>query len=82
VVAVGETVFEPDATGVTEPMLLSIENVVAFVVVHESEEEPPEAIEAGLAESVHEGLSVVAATMLNDASLVSAVAGRSSTLLM
>ena len=82
VVSVGETVLEPDATGVTEPTLLSIESVVAFVVVHESEEEPPEATEVGLAESVHEGLLVVAAAVLHDASLVSAAAGSSSALLV
>ena len=41
VVVVGETDFEPEATGVTEPILLSILNEVAFVVVHESDEDDP-----------------------------------------
>ena len=42
VVTVGETVREPEATGVTTPMPLSIENdTVALVVTHESEDKFP-----------------------------------------
>jgi len=55
VVTVGDTVFDPDATGVTVPTPLPTESVVAFVVVQESFEEPPMVIEAGLAERVQVG---------------------------
>lgn len=55
VVVVGEVDVAPDATGVEEPIPLSIENDVAFVVVHESVEDEPVWIVAGLAESVHTG---------------------------
>jgi hypothetical protein len=55
VVTAGETVLVPEATGVSEPMLLSIEKVVALVVVHESTEEAPTVIEAGAATSVQTG---------------------------
>ncbi len=55
VVAVGETDVVPEATGVTEPIPLSIENEVALVVVQESEEEPPVWIDVGFAESVQVG---------------------------
>ena len=49
---VGETETLPDATGVDVPTLLSIEKVAAFVVVQESEDESPEFMTAGFAESV------------------------------
>lgn len=52
---VGETDFEPDATGVTEPTPLSIENEVALAVVHERDEESPFEIVVGFAESVQVG---------------------------
>ena len=52
VVTVGDVLVEPAETGVTSPMLLSMENEVAFVVVHESVEESPGTIESGSAESV------------------------------
>ena len=52
---VGDTECEPLATGVTAPTFWSIENVFAFVVVHESVEALPETIEVGLAESVQVG---------------------------
>ena len=48
-VAAGVTDVEPEATGVTAPMLLSISNVVAFVVVHESVEDEPVVTDAGVA---------------------------------
>ena len=41
-----EVVTEPEA-GVLEPIPLSSEKAVAFVVVHESVEEPPEVTEVG-----------------------------------
>ena len=41
VVAVGDTGFEPDATGVTAPMPWLIENDAALDVVQESKEEFP-----------------------------------------
>jgi|CXWL01.1.fsa_nt_gi hypothetical protein len=41
VVTAGETDREPEVTGVTKPILWLIEKVVAFVVFHESVEEPP-----------------------------------------
>ena len=41
VLAVGDTLVEPELTGVTLPMLLSIAKDVAFVVVHESVEDAP-----------------------------------------
>lgn len=52
---VGETDFEPVATGVTAPMPWFNANVVAFVVVHESAEAPPASMEEGLPESVQVG---------------------------
>ncbi len=56
VVSVGETTFEPPATGVTEPMPLSIEIDDALSVVHESVEEPPNVvIVVGDAESTQLG---------------------------
>ncbi len=45
----GETDVEPFATGVTAPMLWSIENDVALPVVHESEDESPVWMAVGLA---------------------------------
>lgn len=55
VVMVGKVVVDPDVMGVTEPMPLSIENEVAFVVVHERIEESPLLIEVGAAVSVQTG---------------------------
>lgn len=55
VVAVGDTVLVPAATGVTDPMLLFIENEVASAVVHESTEDEPVCIAVGFAESVQTG---------------------------
>jgi 2-keto-3-deoxy-galactonokinase len=52
---VGETEVLPEATGVTEPTLLSIEKEVALVVVHESDEDEPVWIVPGLADSVQVG---------------------------
>jgi hypothetical protein len=55
VVAVGETLTEPEVSGVTEPTLLSIENEVALVVVQESVDAEPVWTEVGEAESVQVG---------------------------
>ena len=55
VFAVGETVCEPEATGVTAPIPWLIENEVAFDVVHESDDEDPFSIVAGLAVRVQVG---------------------------
>jgi hypothetical protein len=52
----GVTPLEPEASGVTEPMPLSIENDVAFVVVHERIEAPPTWIVFGAATRVHFGV--------------------------
>ena len=41
VVVVGETDFEPETTGVTEPTPLLMLKVPAFAVVHESVDESP-----------------------------------------
>lgn len=41
VLVVGDTDFVPPATGVTLPILLFIENEVAFAVVHERVEDEP-----------------------------------------
>ena len=41
VVVVGEVDVAPEATGVEEPMLLSIENEVVFDVVHDNVEDDP-----------------------------------------
>jgi hypothetical protein len=54
-VVAGVTVVVPDATGVTEPMLWSIENEVALVVVHERSVEAPVVISVEAAESTHVG---------------------------
>ena len=54
-VAVGETDFEPRATGVVVPIPLSKKSVAAFVEVHESVEEAPEVIDVGEAERVQTG---------------------------
>jgi hypothetical protein len=55
VVLAGVTLVEPESTGVTEPTLLSIDNVVALVVVHESVEESPVLIDDAFAERVQVG---------------------------
>jgi hypothetical protein len=55
VVAVGETEYEPAATGVTAPIVLSSKNDVALVVVHERDEDEPVCIAVGFAESVQVG---------------------------
>lgn len=55
VVSVGLTEVEPEATGVTAPMLLSMEKPVALVVVHDKAEFSPLAIVSGFAESVQVG---------------------------
>jgi hypothetical protein len=52
VVVIGAVLVEPAATGVTVPILLSIENEVALVVVQERVDESPELIEVGFAVSV------------------------------
>ena len=49
----GVTFLEPDAVGVTTPILLSIENEFAPDVVHQSVEVPPELIMDGMPVSVH-----------------------------
>lgn len=53
-VAVGDTVVEPFAVE-RAPTSGVIENEVAFVVVHESTDEPPVSIDVADASSVHEG---------------------------
>lgn len=53
----------PDTAGVTAPIPWSIENVSAFVVVHESAEWPPELTCVGLAESVQAGAVTVVMTI-------------------
>ena len=58
VVTIGVTEFEPDATNVTAPTAWSIENVLVFVVVHDSAEDEPACTAAGFAESVHIGAGV------------------------
>ena len=56
VVTVGDTDFEPAATGVTTPTLWSILKATPFEVVHESvDEPPPTGSVAGLAVSVQVG---------------------------
>jgi hypothetical protein len=55
VVVIGETDVEPEATGVTTPTLVSIENEVAFVVVHDNTEGEPDVTEVGFAVSVQVG---------------------------
>lgn len=52
VVTVGDTACVPAATGVTAPIPWLREKVVAFWVVHESVEEPPELMVVGFAVSV------------------------------
>jgi hypothetical protein len=54
-VAIVVEVAEPPTTGITAPMALLIENEVAFVVVQERIEEPPEFTFVGFAESVQVG---------------------------
>ena len=63
VVVVGETEIDPPAIGVTEPMPLSIEMLVALVVDHDSVVESPVLIDAGLADKdpVWTGLTVTVA---------------------
>ncbi|OYV83395.1 MAG: hypothetical protein B7X04_04420 [Parcubacteria group bacterium 21-54-25] len=56
VVAVGNTEADPAAVGVEVPMLWSIKNVSALVVVHERVDVACGATEVGLAESVQEGV--------------------------
>ena len=55
VVLPGVTAREPAARGVAAPTPLSMESDVAFAVVQERVEEPPEAMEAGLAARVQVG---------------------------
>ena len=55
VITVGEIVREPEATGVTEPMLWLIENDVALDVVQESVEDEPVWMEDGEAVSAQVG---------------------------
>ena len=57
-VVVGDTEVVPDVTGVTTPIVLSIEKVSALVVVQESTEESPELIAVGFAESVQVGVGI------------------------
>ena len=61
---IGVTDFEPPATGVTAPILLSIDAPVAFVVVQVSVEEPPFVTECGFAVSVQVGAGVVTVTVI------------------
>ena len=60
---VGDTECVPAATGVTEPMLWSIENEVELVVVHDSVEELPVCIEVGLAVKTQVGGGGVVVTV-------------------
>ena len=53
--ALGDTDTEPPDTGVAGPTPLSMEAVVAFVLVHDSVDEPPADIVAGEAEKVPVG---------------------------
>ena len=62
---VGETDLEPDAMGVMFPAPLSMVPWVAFVLVHESVDELPRVMEAGVAVRVQEGGSIVMLTNLN-----------------
>jgi hypothetical protein len=55
VLVVGETLLEPPETGVAAPMLLSIDMLVAFAVVHDSVEKPPEVMVVGIALSAQVG---------------------------
>src|SRR3989344_4736688 len=62
---VGETVLEPALIGFMAPAPLSIDPEVAFVLVHESVDELPRVMEAGVAVRVQEGGSIVMLTNLN-----------------
>ena len=66
-----EVLTEPEA-GVLEPMPLSSEKAVAFVVVHESVEEPPEVTEVGEAvrEQVGAGGGVTGGVLVESFSVV------------
>ena len=66
-----EVATEPEA-GVLEPMPLSSEKAVAFVVVHESVDEPPEVTEVGEAvrEQVGAGGGVTGGVLVESFSVV------------
>lgn len=65
VVTVGDTERVPAATGVTDPIPLSmLKEMIPPTVVHESVDEPPDVIESGDASSVHAGVGGVAVTVI------------------